>query len=351
MAPATAPGVTAHPAPGVTARPASTAPAPTTPAAVARPLHQFIPHPRADRVLNRLAAALSSDEKKVVVVIGPSGVGKTALLHLNPDRWFHPAAGVADPPAFVHMAAPSLYGRQSASKAFLEHVVYSLQPPPGPSDGERPFNYSRARVIDLVHEALHRLETLRPLALVVDDAQHLAPAKDLEQLLDAIRHLAVHSNTHVVLAGTYGLLPLIDASSEQLRRRIVVAHFRRYMREPEDFEIFRRCIRTIEARLPFPGPSNLVARAHVSYLQEHTLGCVGTLSTWLRDASRVALAVNPSAQLLTLADLQRCEPLDTRSAAELLERYKRIEEMLSDWMRAPAPASAVIPFRNVRRKK
>ena len=80
----------------------------------------------------------------------------------------------------------------------------------------------------------------RPLAFLVDEAQHLAKiagGRKLQDQLDCVKSLAIRTQTVHVLAGTYDLLILRQLSG-QLSRRTRHIHFalpRRYRRRRTGF--------------------------------------------------------------------------------------------------------------------
>jgi hypothetical protein len=143
----------------------------------------------------------------------------------------------------------------------------------------------------------------RPIAVMLDEAQHLASVgspRRLSDQLDVIKSLANCTGTVHVLLGTYGLLAFRNLSA-QLSRRSVDIHFPRYRADdPEDRKTFLTVLRSFEQQLPLSEPPGLVKEWE--YLYERSIGCVGVLKDWLMRALTGVSRRN--ANVLTIGDLQ-----------------------------------------------
>ena len=127
--------------------------------------------------------------------------------------------------------------------------------------------------------------------LVIDEAAHIirqTRRNKLEIQLDTLKSLANQCGTQIVLVGSYDLYQLMSLSG-QLARRTHVLHFERYRQDrPEDVRAFLACIQAFEKTLPDLWGGQLMC--HAEALHENTLGCIGTLSSVLTRAARLAEA-------------------------------------------------------------
>ena len=133
---------------------------------------------------------------------------------------------------------------------------------------------------------LHR----RPIAILIDEAQHLskiASGRKLQDQLDALKSLSNQTGIIIVLLGTYELLVFRNLSA-QLSRRSIDIHFRRYPLDSEEgLRAFQSVLLTFQHHLPLHEEPNLLARWE--YFYERSIGCVGVLKEWLTRALAEAL--------------------------------------------------------------
>jgi energy-coupling factor transporter ATP-binding protein EcfA2 len=134
------------------------------------------------------------------------------------------------------------------------------------------------------------LKRRKPLAVLIDEAQHIGKVTSSRKLLDqlnVVKCLADESKSVYVLSGTYELLPFLDLN-DQLARRSINIQFPRYNAENEiDREHFIKTLRTFQQFLPLEQTPDLVAKW--DYFYERTLGCIGTLNDWLERSFSLAL--------------------------------------------------------------
>jgi len=154
----------------------------------------------------------------------------------------------------------------------------------------------------------------RPLAFLVDEAQHLAKiagGRKLQDQLDCVKSLAIRTQTVHVLAGTYDLLILRQLSG-QLSRRTRHIHFARYRADTvEDVRAFQNVLWNFQVRMPLTAEPDLLR--HWEFCYERSLGCVGLLKEWLTRALATGLAQKTpqvtlrhlEQQALSLADCQK----------------------------------------------
>ena len=118
----------------------------------------------------------------------------------------------------------------------------------------------------------------RPIAIFIDEAQHLAKVASGRRLLDqldVIKSIANRTNTVHVLFGTYDLLAFRNLNG-QLSRRSVDVHFPRYRAEvAEERKTFINIVHSFQKVLPLSEAPDMVKVW--DFLYERSLGCVGIL--------------------------------------------------------------------------
>jgi len=146
-----------------------------------------------------------------------------------------------------------------------------------------PRNRSDVTTLQLSWE--HAVHYRRPMAVFIDEAQHLGKiggGSSLLGQLDFLKSLAILTNTVYVLAGTYELLTL-DTLSAQLGRRSIVVHFPRYQAtNKDDVRAFKTVLQAFQRHLPVEETPDLVSGWQDCYAC--TAGCIGLLKEWLLKA-------------------------------------------------------------------
>jgi hypothetical protein len=166
----------------------------------------------------------------------------------------------------------------------------------------------------------------RPVAVLIDEAQHLAKipsGRRLADQLDVIKSIASHTGTVHVLFGTYDLLAFRNLSA-QLSRRCFDIHLRRYQLGDEK-RTFLGVLRSFEQNLPLPEAPDLLE--DWDYLYERSLGCVGILKEWLNRA--LAATARQGGRKLTREALDGCALSVSqcdRMVAEILEGERQMTE-------------------------
>lgn len=130
----------------------------------------------------------------------------------------------------------------------------------------------------------------------------------------------------MVMVGSYDLYQLVSLSG-QLARRTHVVHCERYREDRhEDVLAFTACLQKFQSVLPQLWGDQLVQYAQA--LHENTLGCVGTLSSVLTRAAKLAEADGKwtvgALERALLTDAQR-----TRILEEILEGEAAINPSLT----------------------
>lgn len=280
-----------------------------------------IAHPHLKAVSDALWRAIQEPAgSALILVIGPTGVGKTTLrLRMEQElRQRFLTAGAAEPGRLpvvgFEAVAPDSgnfswkeYDRR-ALRALEEPLIddkidYATPQRFRNSAGEFtvPHRVGNPELRQAMEQALrHR----RPAAVLIDEAQHvtkMASGRRLVDQLDCLKSLASLTGCVHVLIGTYELLPCRNLSA-QLSRRSIDLHFPRYQaHNPHDVSAFQRVIFSFQRHLPLPQEPELWCDWEYYYTQ--SIGCVGILKDWFTRALAEALA--QEAPTLTRAHLAR----------------------------------------------
>ncbi len=259
-------------------------------------------HPRLEEAFNYLKLLVgNSGESRVIFIYGPTGVGKTTLRLLI-EKWLIEKALPdleADPGRLPFASVEAVVQKSGLfnSKDHIKRCLVALNEPLIDykiNYGTRGIYRSNngqivieSKVIEtdlgwaLEQALLHR----KPKIFFIDEAHHmlmLASGHKLTDLPEAIKSLSNRTSVVHGLIGTYELLTLHDVG-DQLSRRSVYVHFPRYhVDDTQDRETWNSVVWGFQLRMPLPIQPDLIS--HWDYCYERSLGCVGILKNWLRNA-------------------------------------------------------------------
>jgi hypothetical protein len=280
-----------------------------------------IAHPRLKAVSDALWRAIQEPAgSALILVIGPTGVGKTPL-RLRMEQALQQrflAAGASEPGRIpvvgLEAVAPDSgnfswkeYSRRALralEEPLIDHKIdYATSPMFRNHAGACtvPPRVGNPELRQAMEQALrHR----RPAAVLIDEAQHvtkMASGRRLADQLDCLKSLASLTGCVHGLIGPYELLPCRNLSA-QLSRRSIDLHFQRYQAHNlDDVSAFQRVIFSFQRHRPLPQEPELWRDWEYYYAQ--SIGCVGILKDWFTRALAEALA--QGAPTLTRADLER----------------------------------------------
>jgi len=243
----------------------------------------------------------------LILLFGPTGVGKTTLLHQVVRVLFeqNQASMLLDsahiPVATVEARSPDLGCFDW--KDYYKSVLIALSEPfadykvrTGSSrvygNGIKQVTVKlKPTLADLRADVEHIIKQRKLRIFLVDEAQRLtkiASGKRQQDQMDAIQSMASFTGTRHGLFGTYELLQFRNLSG-QLSRRSVDIHFQRYQTENlEDITDFKRVLKSFSNAMPLRETPDL--EKHWEYLYERSIGCVGIVKDWLTQAYRKALS-------------------------------------------------------------
>jgi energy-coupling factor transporter ATP-binding protein EcfA2 len=303
-------------------------------------------HPRLVQAKDELLSAIeASAPGSLILVIGPTGVGKSTLRRRVESALIEKMAAEMEidtgriPFISIEAVAPDNgifhwrdhYQRMLAQiqEPAIEHKL-GLERGEGERTGNGryapwPRGFTGYQLQQSIENALqHR----RPAAVFIDEAQHLgriASGRKLADQLDVIKSTASRSHTVHVLIGTYELLAFRNLSA-QLSRRSVDLHFSRYRTESaEDIEVFQNAVFTFQKQLR---SCELLDLANIwDFLYERSLGCIGILKDWLMQA--LVVAARSATPALSLAVLERTA-LSGSQCEKMLQDAREGEARLAD---------------------
>jgi hypothetical protein len=257
-------------------------------------------HPLLDQAACELRNAIHHAlPGSLILVCGPTGTGKTTLrlrteariakemlqeLESDPEKI--PILG-------VDAASPT--SGNFSWRDFFRRILFALNEP-CVDKKMIPGRVARLEHSDRSSEAVLRfaaeqaLRFRRPLALNIDEAQHIAKissGRKLHDQLDALKSFATMARLPIVLVGTYELIPFRNLSG-QLSRRSIDIHLRRYdPRNEADVKAFMRVLKSFQEKLPLRDEPNLIP--YTDFFFERSLGCIGILKDWLTTVLKNAL--------------------------------------------------------------
>jgi hypothetical protein len=313
----------------------------------------LIEHPRLLETLDAILDAICAPGEEVltrrpgtiVLVIGPARVGKTTLIHLLEERLLvYAAARMRTDPHFIPFAsitAPEAGSGRFDWIDFYRPVLRQL----GNPFVDSPTHPIRARQMREATEAAY-LER-KPLAIIVDEAHHLAESTRGSRLVAQLNHLKNFENTTGVshiLVGTYEMRPFRKVNP-QLALRSIDVHFPRYdMTKEQDCLIFKSILWALQRQLPVE-EEPLLAEKHWEFLYARSIGCIGLLKLHLNRA--LTCALKEGARTVTLDHLRQTAASDVRvklalrnaleSEAEFVEAEDADAQLLTLLRKPPSP--------------
>lgn len=238
----------------------------------------------------------------MVLVIGPPRVGKTTLISLLEERLLAQAKTQMErDPGFIPFASITTAGpdaRRFDWRTYYRAVLRGLHDPF--VDGK----IARIRERELREAMESALLHRRPIAVIVDEAHHLAKTssgRHLQDNLDQLKYFENLTGVSHLLVGTYDLRPFRKVNA-QLACRSVDIHFSRYDAAVDaEAQVFRSILWALQRQLPVEKEPRLVD--HWEFLYARSIGCVGLVKLHLNRALNAALT--EGAKTVTLTHLRK----------------------------------------------
>ncbi len=303
----------------------------------------LISHPRLQEALETITQAICPPGEgastrrpgTMVLVIGPSRVGKTTLIRLLEERLLaRTKALMVSNPSFIPFASILAAGAGTTRFEWAEYYRAVLRALHDPFvDGK----VARIRVRELREAMETALCERSPWAIIVDEAHHLAEVargSRLQSQLNHLKHFENATGVSHILVGTYEMRPFRKVNA-QLACRSIDVHFPRYDAAIDsDAQLFRSVLWALQRQLPVLEEPPLVEQWE--FLYARSIGCIGLLKMHLNRA--LSLALTQQAKTVTLAHLRQTALSETRvelalrnaleSEAELTESGGADERLL-----------------------
>ncbi len=284
--------------------------------------HCFISHPRLLEALETTLQAICPPGEgasvrrpgTMVLLIGPSRVGKTTLIRLLEERLLALSkAYMQASPSFIPFASILAAGAGTNRFEWAEYYRAVLRALHDPFvDGK----VARIRARELREAMETALCERQPLAIIVDEAHHLAEAargSRLQSQLNHLKHFENATGVSHILVGTYEMRPFRKVNA-QLACRSVDVHFPRYDAAIDaDAQVFQSIVWALQRQLPVEQEPALIE--HWEFLYARSIGCVGLLKMHLNRALNLALA--EQARTVQLSHLRKTALPEARVEAAL----------------------------------
>jgi len=270
------------------------------------------------------AGALSRRPGTMVLVIGPSRVGKTTLIDLLAEQVLaYATPQLHQDPTYIPLARITALSPGSGRFDWIDYYKPLLRQLGNPFV-DSPIAPIRPRQMREALEAA--LLERKPLAILVDEAHHLAKVRSGRRLQDHLDHLKYFENltgvSHV-LVGTYEMRPFRNVNP-QLACRSVDVHFPRYdITKEQDCQVFRSVLWALQRQLPVE-EEPLLAEQLWEFLYARSIGCIGLLKLHLNRALNQAL--REGARTITETHLRQTALPDVRVQLALRNALESEEE-------------------------
>ncbi|WDQ32192.1 ATP-binding protein [Paenibacillus marchantiae] len=306
--------------------------------------NKLISHPKLEEAFTQAKIAVLKYKTPLILLYGPSGVGKSTLLtklynhlvnelinELNTDFSRVPAV------LFESKAAESI---QFSWKDYFKAGLIELHEP---CIDHKMIPQHLSNIVN--SRGFHSRETSsairwafesalvhrRPLACMVDEAQHIAKISKGNKLMDqmdVVKSIANQTKVPHVLAGTYELLKFRNKSA-QLSNRSIDVHIPRYRAEnQQDLKEFQTSVLTLQDHMPV---QEIDLLEHWEFLYERSIGCIGALKLWLQRALDIYLMENETQFSLkylekTSLSIKQCSTMAREAREGELELHETEEE-------------------------
>ena len=301
-----------------------------------------VKHPLLSSANDELWCAVRDSKPGTIIFLqGPAGVGKSTLLgkiearltekalkNLTEDReripvvklqLLAPITGSFDWKDYYRELLTEMEEPLIDHKVDMEKLQgIRLNSLTGMKSNRQLLDNDRTGVRPLRFASFQTLKHRKPLAVLIDDAQHFGIVSSGRRLIDQLNAVKTQADKTLitqVLCGTYELAPLRNLNG-QLSRRSLDIHFRRYQATDEAQRAeFINALYTFQEHLPLPKTPDLIS--HWDYFYERSIGCVGVLKDWLTQS--LALAIEDKCKTLSMRHVEQRALSVTQCATMLRE--------------------------------
>ena len=273
-----------------------------------------ISHAKLDQVVRTLRWALEDlPANHVILIFGPTGVGKTTLAETLIAELIKEMLPMLEKDKGMILRA--------AGDVLIEYKKQGFSNTGPEQPGGKTLQAHRDAYVKM-------LINRKVSNIFVDNAMNIGrvpTGRSAMDQLNVLTSLADSSRTRHILLGTYELLQFRNLS-DNLSRRCFDIHFPRYLvGDTQDEQDFANIINELQGRLPKPVETDLCNEFELIY--RGSLGLISLLKHWLDRASQAA--VRERLPQITLALLKRTMlPLANRNT--ILEKIVNGEKELQE---------------------
>jgi hypothetical protein len=293
--------------------------------------------------LNKICTAGCNES--VIAVIGPTGVGKSALLRqfVSGVNAAYEAAMEKDPamlPA-VYLELPTPIAGDANWKDIFIRLLNAMKEPMvdrktahalHPDSSRKAINYSpRGVAEELRRSLLDCVHNRNTKVIVLDEGRNLFYSRSSLRhslQLDLVKSLSNDIKIPIVIGSSYDLLNTENFHG-QLARRTRILHFERYseadlVKDNPYGNSFRSALYSLLHALPVQWDQDFLK--HSDYFLMYSVGCIGILKNWLERSLADAVDLNKPVDA-ALIEKNRFKQKDLRL---ILDEAKSGEEQLVD---------------------
>lgn len=241
------------------------------------------------------SALWAASPGELVVLVGPSRVGRSRALQDALIRTLHtPNSTLDHPPWVVIQAANESTSGEFSTKSFMQQACAAIKHPIyGVADPDDRFHARLNARLHRTSEHMLRqafqqaLKYFKVQVVAIDESHHVGYVAgglpSAARVIDSWKCLAFEANVVLVLIGSYKLLPLLQLAPHLIGRQRTIEFPRYRIASKADVEAWEGILEVLSKPLRFPA-TDVSLRSWNKFLFEKSLGCLGHLLMWLRAA-------------------------------------------------------------------